>query len=166
MPSPRPPHWELIPTLVSSSFKPPASQSCHYAAATKTWSYVGNSDASNIPLGIDSARYEQSPVTTTPGDLVLCYTDGLIEARTADNQLLGAPGLLTLLQSLDATRPATFLPSLATAVTSLHPSNTAHDDITLLLLSPDPTSMPPSFFKRLIAPFRYVAFLLGLYRPA
>lgn len=141
----------------------------HYSRAANTWSFVkplsSEDGVANIPLGIETARYEQSPITTSPGDLVLCYTDGLIEARTPAGDLLGATGLLNLLQSLDAASPATFLSRLADAVRALNPANSSHDDITMLLLSPNPRLNPPGFFKRLIAPFRYLAFLTGLYRP-
>ncbi|HZZ44141.1 MAG TPA: PP2C family protein-serine/threonine phosphatase [Tepidisphaeraceae bacterium] len=143
----------------------------HYSAKAKSWSYVGppsssdtDNEIANIPLGIDNARYEQSPITTTPGDLLLCYTDGLIEARTPSGDLLSPTGLLDLLGTLDTT-PATFLSRLANAVHAMNPGNTAHDDITMLLLSPDPHSMPPGFLKRLIAPFRLLASFVGLYRP-
>jgi sigma-B regulation protein RsbU (phosphoserine phosphatase) len=141
----------------------------HYSREHDRWTVVGPATTEegvvNIPLGIGSSRYEQSPVVMRPGDVMLCYTDGLIEARKADGELLGAAGLLELVGSIAPAPPETFLSRLAEAVRGLNPGNATHDDITMLLLSPNPESRAPGFVKRLVAPIRYVAWLVGLYHP-
>ena len=45
----------------------------------------------NIPLGImDLANYDQFDVRLKVGDLVVCYTDSLLEARDASGEIRGA----------------------------------------------------------------------------
>src|SRR5688572_376093 len=79
-----------------------------YRAATRQWSYLqgrsectGDADVArdeyltNIPLGIDDLiRYAQFDVRLKVGDLVLCYTDSLVESKSADGEWLGQEGLL------------------------------------------------------------------------
>src|SRR5689334_14926250 len=67
-----------------------------YRAAKREWSYLENRAEeserceTNIPLGvIDLTDYEQFDVRLKVGDLVLCYTDSLIESRDANGEMLG-----------------------------------------------------------------------------
>ena len=62
-----------------------------YRAATKIWDFLEHkpstesSEPGNVPLGIlDLTEYDQFDVKLKVGDLVLCYTDSLIEARDAN----------------------------------------------------------------------------------
>jgi sigma-B regulation protein RsbU (phosphoserine phosphatase) len=143
----------------------------HYSRKSKTWSFVRSApagettDAVNIPLGIDKARYELSPITPAPNDLILCYTDGLVEARKPDGEFLGAQGLLDLLTKSDPARPENLIPSLVQQVLALNPANATHDDLTLLLLRPNGAGRPGWFLRDLIAPFRYIASWLHLHNP-
>jgi sigma-B regulation protein RsbU (phosphoserine phosphatase) len=55
-------------------------------------------DASNRPLGVlPSTEYEQGRVSLSPGDRVLLYTDGLLDAEDRDGEPFGAERLLRLL---------------------------------------------------------------------
>src|SRR5688572_14911704 len=77
-----------------------------YRAATREWRYLRGMAAAedsdlapdfdaeeapaNIPLGIDDLiRYDQFEVDLKVGDLVLCYTDSLVESKGPDGDLLG-----------------------------------------------------------------------------
>jgi serine phosphatase RsbU (regulator of sigma subunit) len=56
---------------------------------------------SNLPLGVlESSLYHAREFTLQPGDLVLAYTDGLIEARNGRSEQLGLDGLLEVLETL------------------------------------------------------------------
>src|SRR5262249_14535784 len=51
----------------------------------------------NMPLGIGEAGYyDQNTITLATGDLIVLYTDSLIEARGRDGRALGEEGLLAL----------------------------------------------------------------------
>ena len=75
-------------------------------------------DGVNIPLGIDDIdEYAQFNVKLCVNDLVLCYTDSLVEARLpGTTDLLGPVGLLKLVESLDATKPEEFTQSLLAVI--------------------------------------------------
>ena len=75
----------------------------HAAALSRerrTWSLLEfteseRDDIANIPLGIDNITdYEQVGVELDVNDLVLCYSDSLIESYGTDGEMLGEKGLL------------------------------------------------------------------------
>jgi serine phosphatase RsbU (regulator of sigma subunit) len=56
-------------------------------------------EATGLPLGIFlEARYDEYETILHPGECVLLYSDGLVEARSADGQLLSFPGLEELIR--------------------------------------------------------------------
>lgn len=63
--------------------------------------------AADLPLGVDaSASFHLQHSALRPGDSMVLYTDGVTEARAADNgDLLGLSGLVSLLEDL-RDRPA------------------------------------------------------------
>lgn len=83
-----------------------------YRAADRQWSYLERSrpeDATadtpiaNLPLGIlDLADYDVFDTELAIGDLVLCYTDSLVESFDEEGKMLGQAGLLKEMQSLSA----------------------------------------------------------------
>lgn len=88
----------------------------------------------NLPLGIlDLTEYQQFDVRLDVGDLVLCYTDSLIEARTPEGELIGPGGLLRLLGELPPCEPQALVPALLAAIAALAPGNLEGDDVTALL---------------------------------
>ena len=121
---------------------------------------------SNIPLGVQElADYEQFEVTLAVGDLVLCYTDSLIEARDAAGELLGQEGLLAIVRQLDATSVTTLIPSLLAATAALRPGNLDGDDVTVLLFRPtSDVGTTPGMRDRLLAPVRIARGVLGSFR--
>lgn len=118
-----------------------------YSIARKQWSVLRDTcDASaakssplaNIPLGIvDLGAYEQQKLKLGVGDLVLLYTDSLIESRGMDGKLLGVEGLLAIVQSINISEPSEFIDELLRRIRSLHESNLLTDDITALLFRPN-----------------------------
>jgi sigma-B regulation protein RsbU (phosphoserine phosphatase) len=94
--------------------------------------------SSNLPLGIiDLADYKQFDLRLSVGDVVLCYTDSLTEARTPEGDLIGPGGLLRLLRQLPPCEPEALVPTLLAAVEALAPGNLAGDDVTVLLFRPN-----------------------------
>jgi len=56
----------------------------------------------SFPLGaIESARYVEDRVELGPGDLLLIYSDGLVEAMSSDGEQFGWSRLRAVLESLD-----------------------------------------------------------------
>jgi len=133
-----------------------------YRAATKQWTYLeeaepaprraiktkatasasaGNDPSdqvTNLPLGImDIAEYQTFDVPLRVGDLVLCYTDSLVECRDKDGELLGQRGLLAIIKSLDVGDPGSLIPKLIEALTIRAGGQLAGDDVTALLFRPN-----------------------------
>ena len=134
-----------------------------YREKNKTWSLLHppedpastSNEIANIPLGIDDvADYHQLALDLDIGDLVLCYSDSLIESHAPDGQLLGEQGLLDLVRSLPATDAAGLTPALLEKLRTLHPDNLEEDDVTLLLFRASGTPGQRNFFQRALAPIR------------
>lgn len=142
-------------TICNAGHPPPLL----YRAATREWSYLeeprpaptrgaaaapgavadDTDTPGNIPLGVmDLTGYEQFGVRLRVGDLVLCYTDSLIESPLLAGdgyQQLGRDGLLDVLRSLDVTDASTLIARLMTRLTGC--ADCSRDDVTVLLFRPN-----------------------------
>jgi serine phosphatase RsbU (regulator of sigma subunit) len=134
-----------------------------YRARAKQWLLLerrtdGAPKFLNIPLGIeDIADYEQFAVQLEVGDLVLCYSDSLIEARDKDGELLGEAGLLDLARQLDVSDPTRIVPNLLSAVAAKTSGGVVDgDDVTVLLFRPNGAAPTVPASVRLAAPFRVI----------
>jgi serine phosphatase RsbU (regulator of sigma subunit) len=132
-----------------------------YRAATKTWNFLEHKPAhedtepGNVPLGIlDLTKYDQFDVKLKVGDLVLCYTDSLIEARDASGEMLGTQGLLDLVRTLDASDPTQVTTRLLASVEQRCGQQLCDDDVTVLLFRPNGLAPNTPIRERLLAPFR------------
>jgi len=89
----------------------------------------------NLPLGlIEQTDYHQFAVSLAPGDVVLIYTDSLIEARDPAGQPLGQQGLVDLADRLDPAQPHQIGSALLQAVADYRHQQPPEDDVTLLTL--------------------------------
>jgi serine phosphatase RsbU (regulator of sigma subunit) len=89
----------------------------------------------NLPLGIDEeAPYDQFAVALGQGDLVIFYTDALIEAKDPAGAMLGESGLLALARDLDPADASNVGPALRDLVARHRGEQPADDDVTLLTL--------------------------------
>jgi serine phosphatase RsbU (regulator of sigma subunit) len=112
-----------------------------YRASDSSWHLAKHDIAhrvetvQNLPLGVvPDTEYYQFAVKLDKGDLVLIYTDSLIEAMNADGKPLGEEGLLALARSLDPARPETFNRELLAAVAEYRNQAPPEDDVTAVLL--------------------------------
>jgi phosphoserine phosphatase RsbU/P len=167
--------------LVTTFFAPTRSLSiCNaghpppllYRAVTKTWSYLdqrttcGDEFGGNIPLGImDLANYDQFDVRLRVGDLVVCYTDSLIEARDGSGAMLGRDGLLRLANQIDTGEPARLMNRLLAAVEGwCGGGGLCDDDVTVLVFRPNGLASAAPMRERAVASLRVVrGFLASLW---
>ncbi len=84
----------------------PASGHLKYANAGHDLPYMKTSTgvqelrATGMPLGLmPGMTYEENEVQLAPGDAVLLYSDGLVEAHDPDRAMYGFPRLMELLES-------------------------------------------------------------------
>jgi sigma-B regulation protein RsbU (phosphoserine phosphatase) len=115
-----------------------------YRARERRWRALASDAAgrgegiSNIPLGIaEPTRYDVSKIRLDRGDLVVLYTDSLIEARDAAGRHFGEEGLLDLARSLDVERPAELISGLLAGVRAHAAGAPEGDDVTVLVLRPN-----------------------------
>ena len=121
-----------------------------YRSRVGTWLPLRHSmperseEANNLPLGIiEPTTYHQFAVRLEAGDLVLIYSDALIEAGNSEGKLLGNDGLLEHVGHIDAAHPEKFGRALLRTVADYRNNAPADDDVTLLLLHHN-AGKPPS----------------------
>lgn len=144
-----------------------------YHAASREWTLLshersrGYQSTGGLPLGIiHPTEYHQFAVTLGKGDMVVMYTDGLIESDGPNGRTIGEEGLLDLARKVrvaDGTLPdpATLGPSLIDAVDAEFgwKPRARGDDMTVLVLHHN-ASDPPAM--SLLHKARMMAKMLGL----
>lgn len=89
-----------------------------------------------LPLGIlPETRYESLEVAVDHGDLLLMFTDGIVEAQNADHELFGFARLEAILRSYAGDDPHLLIDQITNAITLFCGDVPPHDDMTLLALS-------------------------------
>jgi serine phosphatase RsbU (regulator of sigma subunit) len=120
-----------------------------YRAAQGEWSLlrsetVGQAEAgSNIPLGVDDAApYDQFTVPLGKGDVVVIYTDALLEAMNEAGQRLYEDGLLDMVRGVDPSNPANLGRNLLDRLDQYRGGQPADDDVTVLTIHHTATRPP------------------------
>lgn len=121
----------------------PRTGSLRYAGAGHWPSYVldrqGRTKAilasTGVPLGIDpSSEFPTGPaITLEPGELVLLFTDGIVEAASADGEQYGLERTLGLVRAHQHESPDAILDALFQAVTDFS-GRVLRDDITAVII--------------------------------
>jgi sigma-B regulation protein RsbU (phosphoserine phosphatase) len=92
-------------------------------------------DVGGLPLGIQpEAKYESASVTLNPGDWLIIFTDGLVEAENAHQEEYGETRLLAAIAANAASRPQEMLTRLMAEVDLFVGATPQHDDVTCLLV--------------------------------
>ena len=88
-----------------------------------------------IPLGIvAAARYECGTATLEPGDRLVIFTDGVVEAENEAGDQFGETRLLASLQSEGGKRAGAALEALMSSIDAFVANAPQHDDITSMIL--------------------------------
>ena len=92
-------------------------------------------DVGGLPFGIQpEAKYESATVTLAPGDWLIIFTDGLVEAENAQQEEYGEARLLAAIEAGKSVEPAEMLKRLMAEVDLFVGNTPQHDDVTCLLL--------------------------------
>jgi sigma-B regulation protein RsbU (phosphoserine phosphatase) len=92
-------------------------------------------DAPALPIGIiEDAEYEESVIDLQPGDRIYIYSDGVIEAKAPDDDLLGRARLEALITEVRTKSIEESIDAITAAVTDWRGGGLQDDDISLLAL--------------------------------
>jgi sigma-B regulation protein RsbU (phosphoserine phosphatase) len=92
-------------------------------------------DVGGLPIGIQpDAKYESASVALAPGDWLIIFTDGLVEAFDAREEEFGESRLISALEASIAGTPKELLDRLMADLDRFVGSTPQHDDITCLLV--------------------------------
>jgi sigma-B regulation protein RsbU (phosphoserine phosphatase) len=122
-----------------------------YAPATRTLTYINAGhnvpllrradaaferlQAGGLPLGIqDGAAYESGELTLNPGDYLLIFTDGVVEAVNGHDQEYGEERLKVVFQAGADVEPSKLLSRIMVDVDLFVGSAPQHDDVTCMLV--------------------------------
>jgi phosphoserine phosphatase RsbU/P len=96
-------------------------------------------DVGGLPLGIQpEVKYECATVTLAPGDWLIIFTDGLVEAENARQEEYGEPRLLTAIEASKSVEPGEMLKRLMAELDLFVGNTPQHDDVTCMLLKAEP----------------------------
>ncbi|NOZ23394.1 MAG: SpoIIE family protein phosphatase [Planctomycetes bacterium] len=89
-----------------------------------------------IALGFDKGpifnnTIEEEVIKISPGDRIVAYTDGVVEARSPDGDQFGDERLMNLVASADGMSSEAFVQMLVGEVTNHEGPGQQHDDITI-----------------------------------
>lgn len=98
-----------------------------------------------VVLGLfPEARYESRAVTLQPGDHLILFTDGVVEALNVAGEEFGKERLFALLNGKARASAPELLSSVRKAVLSFATNTPQHDDITLMVLGFRESEAPPA----------------------
>jgi phosphoserine phosphatase RsbU/P len=92
-------------------------------------------ETGGLPLGISVARpYHSGTAALAPGDLLLIFTDGIVEAENGQTVEYSEERLLPVIQGLDNATASESLKRLMTSVDGFVGPTRQHDDMTCLVV--------------------------------
>ncbi len=112
----------------------------HLANAGHNYPIILNETAREVeldglPLGIDrDCTFDEATTQLQPGDVLLLYTDGVVEATNERGELFGFERLYRLLSESTSRRPRTLARQIVRAVRAFTGPQPQDDDITLVVL--------------------------------
>lgn len=92
-------------------------------------------EAGGLPIGIQAdAAYQPGSVVLAPGDWLVIFTDGVVEAFNPRAEEYGEPRLLATIATGASTTPADMMRRIMTDLDVFVGNTAQHDDMTCLLL--------------------------------
>ena len=92
-----------------------------------------------FPLGIlDEAEYEETPLQMNPGDKIVFYTDGIVEAMDKNEKMYGFERLHEIVKASQAEAAEDLMNDIIKDVSDFTGNVPQHDDLTIIVVSADP----------------------------
>jgi len=113
-----------------------------HSTAEDSWKFLHADDscdvngAPNLPLGLlDGTNYCQTYIRLAPGDRIILYTDGVVEAKNLHRGTLGFTGLARIAEgTAPGASPETMSRLIHEEISRFRNGAPADDDVTLLVL--------------------------------
>jgi sigma-B regulation protein RsbU (phosphoserine phosphatase) len=110
------------------------TQPVHRAAKTGETAFI-ESRGDTFPLGIlDDVAYRETQLELSPGDRVVLYTDGIVEAMNEQEEMFGFDRLLEMVQSSKSGTAEDLLNEVVTEVRDFTGGALQHDDLTVIVV--------------------------------
>ena len=110
------------------------TQPIHYVAATGEAKLV-ETEGDSFPLGIlDDPDYQETNIELKSGDKIMFYTDGIVEAMNAKEEMFGFERLLEIMQQAGDKDATTLLNETIDSVNAFAGNVAQHDDLTIIVL--------------------------------
>jgi len=101
-------------------------------------------EGDTFPLGIlDDANYEETNLQLMPGDKVVFYTDGIVEAMDSQEEMFGFERFLKVVQSSKTFSADELLQEIMDKVAEFTGTAPQHDDLTVIVLNVANSSQSP-----------------------
>jgi hypothetical protein len=92
-------------------------------------------ETGGLPIGIlPDASYQSGSATLSPGDWLVIFTDGMVEAINTTGEEYGESRLLQTIAPSDAATPAQVMQRIMASVDAFVGNTPQHDDMTCLLI--------------------------------
>ncbi len=89
-----------------------------------------------FPLGVlEDVDYQETQLELTPGDRVILYTDGIVEAMNEKNEMFGFDRLLDMVQEARSMTAEALLKEILDKVDEFAGGAAQHDDLTVIVVS-------------------------------
>lgn len=133
---------ELYSTLFYATFDP-VNRIMKYVNAGHLQPMVVRTDRSKVewldrggaPVGMFHAHsYEVGSITLSPGDVMIAYTDGVIESRNACSEEWGIRRMVTIAKACEGQGAIQLCDRIVEAVDAFAAGTAERDDMTLLVL--------------------------------
>jgi sigma-B regulation protein RsbU (phosphoserine phosphatase) len=94
-----------------------------------------DTEGDRFPLGIvDDCHYEETKVQLTEGDVVILYTDGVVEALNSEGEMYGFEKLMASIEEGSNLNENSLLEKLMDDVSRFVGSAEQHDDLTIVVV--------------------------------
>ena len=92
-------------------------------------------EAEGFPLGLfPGAEYEEFLLSTKPGDMIVFFSDGIVDAENADHEMFGTERLNHVLQNQSSSSAELTVDAVLQAVTEFQSGTEHFDDETVVVL--------------------------------
>jgi sigma-B regulation protein RsbU (phosphoserine phosphatase) len=149
--------------VVSNAGHPPT---LWYQTKRRRWTLLEPQAAANaggVPWGIvDDSTYQQFEAPLNVGDIIVCYTDALAEAKGAGGEFLGTPGLPRVAGGIKNVNPSQLIRRLLSEIATHDPEYASRDDVTCMVFRPNGLRPSVPIGDLLLAPFRLAMATMGL----